>query len=69
LTMRSSRFNNILDYFPIAAYLGFWLQGGLAGAVITGEARLMALAIVTLPAMAAMTAAVIKIRNRNQARR
>ena len=63
--MKDTKFNRALDYFPILAYFGFWLQGAALASIMTGEIRLMALGVVTLPAMAAMAAAVLKIRARH----
>jgi predicted branched-subunit amino acid permease len=63
--MSSSRLNPVLDYFPLLAYLGFWLQGAAIGAVITGDPRLIKLGLVTIPALLALLAAFIKIRRRH----
>ena len=64
--MEPSRFDKILDYFPILAYFCFWLQGAAIGAIITGEPRLMKLGFVTIPAIVAMLLAVFKIHKRHQ---
>ncbi|UCD85277.1 MAG: hypothetical protein JSU92_03540 [Deltaproteobacteria bacterium] len=64
--MEPSRFDKILDYFPILAYFFFWLQGAAIGAIITGDPRLMKLGFVTLPAIAAMILAVFRIRKRHR---
>jgi uncharacterized membrane protein len=64
--MEKSRFDRALDYFPILAYFGFWLQGAALAAVITGDVRLMALGLVTIPAVAAMVVAVLRIRLRHK---
>lgn len=66
--MNSSRFDRLLDYFPLLAYLGFWLQGAALSAVITGDPRLMKLGVVTLPALLALLAAFLKLRCRHQNR-
>ncbi len=55
-----------LDYFPIIAYFGFWLQGAAIGALMTGEPKLIALGVVTTPAMAAMVYAAYKIRQKEK---
>ncbi len=65
-TRQSSRFDKILDYFPILAYFGFWLQGAAIGAIITGDPRLMKLGFVTIPAIAAMFLAIFKIHKRHR---
>ena len=65
-TRQSSRFDKILDYFPILAYFCFWLQGAAIGAIITGEPRLMKLGFVTIPAIVAMILAVFRIRKRHR---
>lgn len=59
--MKNSKKDKLIDYFPIAAYFGFWAQGALIGAILTGEPKLMALGIVTTPAVAAMIIAGVKI--------
>ena len=64
--MSSSRRDRLLDYFPILAYFGFWLQGAALAALLTRDSRLIALGLVTAPALAAMILAVIKIRKRRQ---
>jgi sulfite exporter TauE/SafE len=60
--MKDQRPNRLLDYFPCLAYLGFWFQGALLGSIVTGEPKLMALGIVTLPALLALALAARKIR-------
>jgi len=64
--MDEKRFDKLLDYFPLLAYFGFWLQGAAISSVITGDPRLMALGVVTLPALAAMVAAAVRIRRRHE---
>ncbi len=64
--MTSSLFERALDYFPIIAFFGFWLQGAAVSSLITGDPRLMALGVITVPAIAAMIVAVIKIRKSRQ---
>lgn len=39
------------------AFLGYWLYAGLVPAIMTGDSRLLLLGLVTLPALAAMAAA------------
>lgn len=66
--MEDSRFSRLLDYFPLIAYGGFWLQGALISSIFTGEPKLMALGLVTLPAIVAMLLAVARIRKRHRER-
>ena len=61
-----TRSDKMLDYFPILAYAGFWLQGAALAALITRDPRLIALGLVTIPAVAAMLAAVVRIRRRHR---
>ena len=61
--------NRRLDYYPILAYFGFWLQGALIGALITGEPKLIMLGLVTVPALLALLIAVIKIRGQSREER
>ena len=65
MIMKGNRFDKILDYFPIMAYAGFYLQGAVLAAIKIGDPRLMALGIVTIPAVAAMIVAIIRIRRRH----
>ncbi len=60
--MESSRLDKAIDYFPLLAYLGFWIQGALVSSFITGDWRLMVLGVVTAPAMIAMVLAALKVR-------
>ena len=64
--MERSRFDRALDYFPILAYAGFWLQGAALSALITGDLRLIALGLITLPALFAMALAILRIRVRHR---
>jgi uncharacterized membrane protein len=59
-----NRSGRMLDYFPILAYAGFWLQGAALAALITREPRLIALGVVTIPAVAALALAALRIRRR-----
>ena len=65
MKMDKQKFDRLLDYFPIIAYFGFWLQGAAISSIFTGEPRLMALGFVTAPAIAAMIWAAFKIRRRH----
>jgi uncharacterized membrane protein YoaK (UPF0700 family) len=49
--------DKVIDYFPIFAYF----QGAVLGALLTGEPKLMALGVVTTPAILAMVIAIVKI--------
>ena len=60
--MDKEKFDKLLDYFPVIAYFGFWLQGAAISSVVTGEPRLMALGFITAPAIVAMAFAAHKIR-------
>ena len=51
-----------VDLYPVVALLGFWLGAGLLGAVATGDARLIGLGVVTLPAVVAALLAAARIR-------
>lgn len=53
--------DKVIDYFPIFAYFGFWFQGAVLGALLTGEPELIALGVVTTPAIVAMVIAIVKI--------
>lgn len=64
--MKPSRWNQALDYFPILAYFGFWLQGAALGAILTGDPRLLKLGFVTAPAILAMLLAAVKIHHQHQ---
>jgi uncharacterized membrane protein len=64
--MERSGFDRVLDYFPMLAYGGFWLQGAFIGALLTGEPRLMKLGFVTAPAIMAMLLAIVKINKRHK---
>ncbi len=64
--MEKSKFEKIVDFFPLIAYGLFWLQGALIGSIVTGEPKLMALGFVTIPAIAAMVAAAVKIRRQQK---
>ncbi|OGP61133.1 MAG: hypothetical protein A2V67_09095 [Deltaproteobacteria bacterium RBG_13_61_14] len=64
--METSRWDQVLDYFPILAYFGFWLQGAVLGAILTGEPRLMKLGFVTAPAILAMLLAVVRIHHQHR---
>ena len=64
--MDQEKFDRLLDYFPLLAYFGFWLQGAAISSVFTGEPRLMALGLITLPALAAMAWAALRIRARKK---
>jgi hypothetical protein len=66
LTMDKEKFDKLLDYFPIIAYFGFWLQGAAISSVFTGDPRLVALGFVTAPAIAAMLWAAFNIRRRHK---
>ena len=65
--MERLRNGKLLDYLPIIAFLGYWLYGGLIGALVTGEARLMMLGFVTVPVVGAMLAAAFKLHKIHQA--
>ena len=64
--MDKDKFDRLLDYFPLLAYFGFWLQGAAISSIFTGEPRLMGLGLVTLPAIAAMLYAAKKIARRHR---
>ncbi len=64
--MERSRVDGLLDYLPILAYFGFWLQGALIGSIVTREPKLIALGFVTAPAIIAMLLAVVKIRRQSR---
>lgn len=59
-----SRPSAVLDLLPIAAFLAFWLMAGLLSALVTADGRLVALGVVTLPAVAAACAAAWRVRPR-----
>ncbi|HUT55769.1 MAG TPA: hypothetical protein VM658_20430 [bacterium] len=59
-----TRADKRLDYYPILAYAGFWLQGAAVAALLTRDPRLIALGLVTIPAVAAMAVAAVRIRRR-----
>lgn len=59
--MEASSKDRIIDYFPIIAYFGFWLQGAVFAAILTGDTKLMVLGVVTAPAIAAMVLAIFRI--------
>jgi hypothetical protein len=66
MSMEGSRYERLLDYYPILSYAGFWLQGAFIGAILTGDARLMKLGFVTLPAICAMVAAAFRIHKKHK---
>ena len=57
-----SRYDQALDYFPLLAYLGFWVQGALIPSIMTGEVKLMLLGFVTTPALVCLALAALRIR-------
>ena len=59
--MKTKQPSPIIDYFPLLAYFGFWLQAGLIASIMTGEPKLMALGLVTAPAILALGAATVKV--------
>ena len=65
LKMESTRFDKLLDFSPLLAYFGFWLQGALLPSFMTEEPRLVWLGIVTLPAIIALILAALRIRRRH----
>ena len=56
-----------LDLLPIVAFLAFWLMAGLLSALLTEEPRLLALGVVTLPAVVAACVAAWRVRTRPSA--
>jgi hypothetical protein len=58
---KESQRDKLIDYFPLLAYFGFWLQGAAISSIITGDYKLMLLGLVTLPALAALGLAARKI--------
>jgi len=58
MTAMDERKDGWIDYLPMAAFLGYWLYAGLLAALATGDRRLLLLGLITLPALAAMAAAV-----------
>jgi sulfite exporter TauE/SafE len=64
--MNREKRRRLLDYFPLLAYLGFWLQGAALGALLTRDPRLIALGLVTLPALLALGLAAREIRKRQR---
>jgi len=67
--MKTSRFDKLLNYFPILAYLGYWFYGPFIGALIIGDPRFVKLGLVTIPAIAAMLMVALKIHRSNNAPR
>lgn len=53
--------NNMLDYLPVLSFFIFWFQAALGGALYIKDPALIKLGVVTLPAVAAMIAAVVRI--------
>jgi hypothetical protein len=51
-----------LDYFPLISFFLFWLLAAAAGASLINDPGITRLGIVTIPAIAAVIASVIKIR-------
>ncbi len=51
----------LFAYLPILAYLGFWLQGCLVPSFMTHRPALVALGIVTAPAIIALAVAASRI--------
>jgi hypothetical protein len=64
MTMKRPGWDRLIDYLPIAAYLGYWFFGAFIGALVIGELRYVMLGLVTLPAVAAMVAAALKSNRR-----
>lgn len=50
--------SRLVDLLPMLAFLGYWLYAGLFASLMTGDRRLVLLGLVTLPALAAMAAAI-----------
>lgn len=58
--------SRLVDLLPMLAFLGYWLYAGLVPAIMTGDSRLVLLGLVTLPALAAMAAALWRASGRGQ---
>jgi sulfite exporter TauE/SafE len=56
-----------VDYLPLLALLGFWLQAAVVGSLLSNDLRLVALGVVTLPALAALGLAAREVRRRHKA--
>jgi hypothetical protein len=63
--METTDRDRLLDYLPLLAYMGFWLQGALIPALLIGELKLILLGFITAPALAALGIAGYKIGKRN----
>jgi len=50
-----------LDYFPLISFFMFWLLAAAAGASQINDPGITKLGIVTLPALAAVAASIIRI--------
>jgi sulfite exporter TauE/SafE len=55
-----------VDYYPIVALVGFWFLAGFLSSLDTGAPRLVALGVITLPALAATGIATRRIRTRHR---
>ena len=51
---------------PVMVFFAYWLYACLFCAVMTGEARLLGLGLVTLPLLAAMAATVVRVLRGNR---
>lgn len=56
--MNMEKNSRLVDLLPMLAFLGYWLYAGLFASLMTGDRRLVLLGLVTLPALAAMAAAI-----------
>ncbi len=56
-----------LDYYPIVVFLFFWAFAGWRSALVTGDPRLYALSVVTIPTLVITALAVRALRRRHRA--
>lgn len=66
MTMATPNYPRRLDYYPIAVFLFFWAFAGWRSALVTGDQRLYALSVVTVPTLVITLLAVRALRRRHR---
>lgn len=65
--MATNNYLRRLDYYPIGVFLFFWAFAGWRSALVTGDPRLYALSVVTVPTLVVTALAVRALRRRHRA--
>jgi hypothetical protein len=65
--MATNHYLRRLDYYPIGVFFFFWAFAGWRSALVTGEPRLYALSVVTIPTLIITGLAVRALRRRHRA--